>query len=194
MVNPATVFVPDLEEHSVASIRAAFVLGMRCAPTAVSVVTTDGPAGRFGVTVSAVASVSADPPMLLACINRRSPVGAAVTQNKKFTVNLLSEQQSDVADCFAGRVTENGGPAFDFGQANWANDAADLPPRLEGACASFHCHVEQMHDAGTHVILIGRIISAMSGSESPLAYVQQDYARVMSLKLGVLQPPITARN
>ncbi len=123
-------------------------------------------------------------PQLLACINRRSPVGAAVKQNKKFTVNLLSEQQSDVADCFAGRVTANGGSAFDFGQANWANDAADLPPRLEGACASFHCHVEQMHDAGTHVILIGRVISAVSGSEPPLAYVHQDYARVMKSQAG----------
>ncbi|GLR67054.1 FMN reductase (NADH) RutF [Acidocella aquatica] len=185
MANHAIVPISDINEDRAASNRMAFVAAMRCAPTAVSVVTTDGSAGRFGVTVSAIASVSADPPMLLACINRRSPVGAAVKQNQKFTVNLLSEQQTNIADCFAGRFSVDGGPAFDFGQAEWADDAADLPPRLEGACASFHCDVEQIHDAGTHVILIGRVVLAVSGSEPPLAYVRQNYARVMNFKPGL---------
>jgi flavin reductase (DIM6/NTAB) family NADH-FMN oxidoreductase RutF len=79
-----------------------FIDAMRRVPTAVSVITTDGRAGRFGVTVSAVASVSAEPRMLLVCISRRSPACAAIRENRIFTVNFLLESQSHVADCFAG--------------------------------------------------------------------------------------------
>ena len=55
-----------------------FRAAMGLAATGVSVVTTDGPSGRFGLTVSAVSSVSADPPLVLICINRKSPAIAAL--------------------------------------------------------------------------------------------------------------------
>lgn len=164
-----------------AGLRSTFLTAMRCAPTAVSVVTTDGPAGRFGVTVSAVASVSADPPMLLACINRRSPVGGAIARNRKFTVNLLSEAQSGIADCFAGRPHPEKGKAFHFDEEEWAEGGCGRAPRLEDASAAFHCDIEQMHDAGTHTIIIGRVVEAVSGEAPPLAYVQQGYARITRL-------------
>ena len=80
-----------------------FVAAMAGAATQVSVVTTDGAAGRFGVTVSAFSSVSAEPPLVLVCINRRSPAIAAITANNAFCVNLLGDDQSDIANCFAGR-------------------------------------------------------------------------------------------
>ena len=53
--------------------RETFIAAMGQAATGVTVVTTDGRAGRLGVTVSAMTSVSADPPLLLICVNRRSP-------------------------------------------------------------------------------------------------------------------------
>src|SRR5690242_13985198 len=67
-----------------------FTAAMGLAATGVSVVTTDGLQGRFGLTVSAVSSVSADPPLVLVCINRKSPAVAAVDGNGVFAVNLLS--------------------------------------------------------------------------------------------------------
>lgn len=48
---------------------ANFIMAMAAAATGVSVTTTEGSAGRFGLTVSAISSVSAEPPMLLACVN-----------------------------------------------------------------------------------------------------------------------------
>ena len=57
--------------------RDAFVEAMSRAVSGVSIVTTDGQAGRFGQTVSAMSSVSADPPLLLVCINRKSPTCTA---------------------------------------------------------------------------------------------------------------------
>jgi flavin reductase (DIM6/NTAB) family NADH-FMN oxidoreductase RutF len=91
--------------HSAAQTadRDAFVAAMRRAATAVAVVATSGAAGRLAVTVSAIASVSADPPIVLACINQRSPVCAAIRANGVFTINLLTADQAHVADTFAGR-------------------------------------------------------------------------------------------
>lgn len=158
-------------------LRAAFIGAMRGAATGVSVITTAGPAGRFGLTVSAVASVSADPPMLLVCINRRSPAFAAIRQNGVFTVNLLSEAQTHVADNFAGRAAA----PFDFTCARWAQDDAALPPRLEGATAAFHCRIAQLHEAGSHAVIIGHVLGAFAGTAAPLVHVAQNYAGTAQL-------------
>ena len=69
------------EGHPEPVAAAAFVEGMRGAVTGVNIVTTDGAAGRFGVTVSAFSSVSAEPPMVLVCINQRSPVSVTSYPN-----------------------------------------------------------------------------------------------------------------
>ena len=71
--------------------------------TGVSVVTTDGTSGRLGLTVSSMTSVSADPPTLLVCINRRSPLVEAIRANGVFAVNVVGAHQAAVADTFAGR-------------------------------------------------------------------------------------------
>jgi flavin reductase (DIM6/NTAB) family NADH-FMN oxidoreductase RutF len=65
--------VPAPATAAGADLRAAFVEAMSCSATPVYVVTAAGPAGTHGLTVSAVSTVSVNPPMLLACINRQSP-------------------------------------------------------------------------------------------------------------------------
>ncbi|MDT8873082.1 flavin reductase family protein [Komagataeibacter rhaeticus] len=84
-------------------MRDAFISAMGHAAHSVSVVVTDGDAGRMGVTVSAVSSVSADPPMILACINRKSPAVAAICANGSMTINMLAATQHDISDVFSGR-------------------------------------------------------------------------------------------
>jgi flavin reductase (DIM6/NTAB) family NADH-FMN oxidoreductase RutF len=154
--------------------RDAFVAAMRRAAAAVSVVATSGPAGRFAVTVSAIASVSADPPIVLACINRRSPVCAAIRANGVFTVNLLTAEQAHVADTFAGR--RHGFAPFDFACAEWREIGEPAAPCLTAALCSFHCHLHDAHDAGTHSILLGRVSETISRDAMPLLYADRKYA------------------
>ena len=96
------------------SIRAQFVDGMSRAAFCVNVVTTDGPAGRAGVTVSAMSSISADGsnPTVLVCIHHQSRTAAAILENRTFCVNVLRHDQSDIADCFGGRVNREDGDKF----------------------------------------------------------------------------------
>ena len=156
----------------------AFTSAMAMAATAVSVVTTDGAAGKFGLTVSAVSSVSAEPPMVLACINRRSPLAEAVTRNKIFCINLLAAGQSFVSNTFAGRSSES--MPYDFGCTEWYLGMTGAP-MLTGAAAAFDCNLEAAHDAGTHRIIIGKVLQAATGEEEPLVYARRRYQAITDL-------------
>jgi flavin reductase (DIM6/NTAB) family NADH-FMN oxidoreductase RutF len=152
--------------------REKFVKAMSGAVTGVNVITTDGPAGRFGITVSAMSSVSADPPMVLACINRRSPACNAVRANEVFCVNVLSKRQRHVADTFAGRPTW--GEPYDFASAMWTLGMTSAP-HLVDASSAFECVLEHAYDAGSHTIFIGRVVATSDGGESPLLYTGRTY-------------------
>ena len=86
-------------------LRDRYLEAMSEAAATVSVVTTDGPAGRAGVTVSAMCSVSADPPTILVCVHHLSPACEAIRENGAFCVNVLGDGQSAISDTFAGRST-----------------------------------------------------------------------------------------
>ena len=145
---------------------------MASAVTGVSVVTTDGVAGRFGITVSSVSSVSADPPLVLVCINRRSPACSAVHANRVFCINLLSTQQQELGNTFAGRPSR--GQPFDFASAAWSEGLSGAP-HFEGAVATFDCVVEQAHEAGSHNLFIGRVVAVSGSAADPLLYTRSAY-------------------
>jgi len=104
------------------ALKDQFLGAMGRAVCMVNVVTTDGPAGRFGATVSAMSSVSADmsPPTLLICIHQGGATAPALVRNGVFCLNILREAQQGVADCFAGRVKTASGDKFDC--ANWSRN------------------------------------------------------------------------
>ncbi len=168
---------PRAHERAIAAAapaleRADFVQAMASAVNGVSVVTTDGTAGRFGITVSSVASVSADPPMVLVCLNRRSPASAALRENEAFCVNLLSKGQRAVAETFAGRPAQ--GEPFDFASASWSSSVTRAPC-FDDAVAIFDCVLEKTYDAGSHTIFLGRVVFAKAHGGEPLLYTHRQY-------------------
>jgi flavin reductase len=154
--------------------RNAFVNAMRGAVTGVNIVTTDGPGGRFGLTVSAFSSVSADPPVVLICINRRSPASVAVRENGQFCVNVLSTKQRAIADRFAGYPAE--GAPYDFTAARW-DEGYTGAPSLVDAIATFDCVLETTIDSGSHTVFIGRVLGVKEGEGRPLLYTDRLYGR-----------------
>ena len=162
-------------DHAESVSAAEFVEAMRGAVTGVTIVTTDGAAGRFGVTVSAFSSVSAEPPMVLVCVNRSSPVCDALAVNGCFGVNVLSTLQQSLADTFAG--SPDSSTPYDFGAGRW-NESATGAPILSGAVAGFDCALATTVDAGTHRIFIGRVVDVATGAADPLLYSNRRYGRV----------------
>lgn len=140
-----------------------FRLGMRRVSGTVAIVTTAGPDGeRRGVTATAFCSLSADPPSVLACINRETWVGQLAPLSGNFCINVLSGSQQAVAEVFAGRSGLSAGERFSVGCWSVGQSGA---PILEGALASFDCRLASAVDHATHVILIGAVLATRLGPE-----------------------------
>lgn len=165
---------PERPEAAPRQVREEFVAAMGNAATAVTVVATAGPAGRFAQTVSAMCSVSADPPSILVCVNRRSPLVEAVRRNGVFTVNVLGVGQAHVSDTFAGRPAT--GEPYDFGCARWRTLHTGAPV-LEDATAAFDCRLTAATHSGSHLILVGAVVTSSSTSQAPLLYHARAYGR-----------------
>lgn len=157
--------------------RAEFVTAMGQVATGVTVVATDGAVGRVAQTVSAMCSVSADPPLVIVCINRRSPAAAAVAANGAFTVNVLAEEHADVCDSFAGR----GPRPYDFACGDWATSANGAPV-LRDAIAAFECTVASAYDEGTHTVFVGRVARSRHREGVPLIHHARAYRRPAPLR------------
>jgi flavin reductase (DIM6/NTAB) family NADH-FMN oxidoreductase RutF len=151
-----------------------FVDAMAALANGVSIVTTNGLAGKFGLTVSAV---SAEPPILLCCLNRKNITVSAINRNHRFAINILDLQSQEIAQAFAGRAVD--GKHYDFDQYGWTEGQALGLPILKTATASFECELESFHDAGTHRIFLGRVISALRGDTEPMVYSNRSYGRMM---------------
>lgn len=154
-----------------------FLQAMSRAANSVCVVTTDGQAGRAGVTVSAMTSVSVDTPnpSLLVCIHSLSPACDAIQRNRVFCANLLSSDQAEVSNGFAGRTGAKGEEKFQGAVWRTAETGA---PLLDGALANFDCRV--MHDVlvGSHRIFVGEALAVASADAGlPLLYYDRAYAK-----------------
>ncbi|MBP0112099.1 flavin reductase [Bradyrhizobium vignae] len=127
---------------------------MACLGAAVSIVTTDGSAGRAGFTASAICSVTDDPPTLLVCINRASSAYASVTRNKAVCVNVLSARHEPLSRLFGGKV-----PAEErFAAATWSTLETGAP-LLVDCTAAFDCRIAHMVNVGTHDVLFCRVVA-----------------------------------
>ena len=157
---------------------------MSQAAATVSVVTTDGPAGRAGVTVSALCPVSAEPPTLLVCIHHKSPACAAVRDNGRFCVNLLGEDQSLISDSFAGRLPVPGGDKFAC--AEWRQLATGAPA-LESALVALDCRIVGHRRQGSHHVFFGEVAEVALGDGAPLIYARRAY-RNLGAALDTLAP------
>jgi flavin reductase len=155
----------------------AYIHAMGAAVTGVTVVTTTALDGEpIGRTVSAMCSVSAEPPLLLVSIRSDSPLVDAIAGRRAFAVNVLSDRQAALAETFAGR----GEPSHAFAERDWWPLAGGAPPRLHGAAARFRCDVASMHAAGTHTLILGAVTRAERGSATPLAYTRRGYVAPLS--------------
>ena len=137
----------------------------------VTVLTTRGGDEDFGATASAVSSLSLEPPMLLVCLNQRSSTQEAIHASGRFAVNILDENQGDVAERFASsRGTDKfGGLAVERGEGG--------VPLLGQALASCECRVAESVVAGTHRVFLSDVTRAVARPGSPLTYFRGEFGR-----------------
>lgn len=145
------------------ALAVAFREAMAGVATPVSVITTLFDGVPHGTTVSAFASLSMDPPMVLVSLDRGSELLALVRRTQRFGVNLLGAEQADVALAFARK-----GGAGKFTGIDW--DVDHELPRLPGSPGWVACEVADMVDGGDHVVVLGGVLAAATTGGLPLTY------------------------
>src|SRR5438093_12807224 len=121
-------------------------------PTGVTVVTAIGPAGPAGATANAVASVSLEPPMMLACLDLGSRTLVAVEHAGVFGINVLAADQAELARRFSTKephLEKWDGVAFKERAGS---------PKIEGTLIWLACELRDVHDGGDHSIATGRVL------------------------------------
>ena len=149
-------------EQSPVDLQSAFreVMSKVCTP--VAVVTALAGERPHGTTVSAFASLSMTPPMVLVSLNRRSDLLAIVCDTGRFGLNVLAGEQSALAVAFARKGADR------FAEVDWEIDT-DVP-RISGAGGFVACAVAQLTKGGDHVIALGNVRSASVLPARPLTY------------------------
>ncbi len=123
--------------------------------SSVCVITTELAGDRFGLTATAVSSVSAEPPRLLVCVNKNGLTHEKIVQSGHFCVNVLTEAHDKVAMVFAGM----GGRKDDhFATGDWTVLGTGAPV-LVGAAAVFDCLVGETSDQATHTVFFGDVVA-----------------------------------
>jgi flavin reductase (DIM6/NTAB) family NADH-FMN oxidoreductase RutF len=130
--------------------------------TAISVITSMTDGAPHGTTVSAFASLSMRPPMVMVSLDRGSELLSVIRESGRFGVNILGATHADWARAFAGK----GGQAK-FHGISWNCDSG--VPRLPGTCW-LACELASQVASGDHVIALGNVVTAEPADCDPLTY------------------------
>jgi flavin reductase (DIM6/NTAB) family NADH-FMN oxidoreductase RutF/DNA-binding GntR family transcriptional regulator len=136
----------------------------------VTVITTADAGERFGMTASSVTSLSADPALMLACLNNAVPTADAVSRNGHYVVNVLGQGHGELAQRFAM-------PSDDKFAGVSVHEGVTGLPLITDALAHIECEVVERVVGGTHTIFIGRVLSAAAGPGEPLTYFRGGFGR-----------------
>jgi len=136
----------------------------------VTVITASCAGVDYGMTASAVTSLSLQPPMLLVCINRANATYRAVSRSRVFAVNILGEGQAELA----GRFASSDADKFVDVEVLAGRLGA---PLLADALATVECRVTEHFAGGTHEVFFGRVVVACAREGAPLTYFRGSFGR-----------------
>jgi flavin reductase (DIM6/NTAB) family NADH-FMN oxidoreductase RutF len=145
--------------------------------TGITVVTAFDGDRPQGITVNALTSVSLEPPLVVVALDKRRFITPTVNASGRYAVNVLSEDQQGLSDCFAGAPVSPNRDAF-CGAA-WTPGPTGLP-LIDGAIATLECTVVETFEAGDHELFVARVDSLGNAEPHPmpLLYYRRQYLRI----------------
>ncbi|MBA3890202.1 MAG: flavin reductase family protein [Gemmatimonadaceae bacterium] len=124
-----------------------------------------------GMTVSAFASVSLDPPLVLACISNDAQMHPALEGARHFGVSILSSEQEALSRRFSDVLPDR------FAGIGYRRGKSGVV-LLDDALATLDCTIVARHPAGDHAIVIGQVDEGSVRHATPLLYYRGGYAQL----------------
>lgn len=139
----------------------------------ITVVTTADERGPVGFTCQAFVALSLDPPLVALAPARTSTTWPRMEEAGVFCVNVLSEDQEALARVFATKGEHK------FEGVGWS-PGANGSPVLGDVLAWAECRIDQAHDGGDHVLVVGRVVDLGVGTGRPLLFYRGGFGRFES--------------
>jgi len=154
--------------------RTDFREAMAQLPAGVNILTTDGPSGRCGITVSAVCSVTDQPPTVLVCVNQGSSTHDVLSANRRVCVNVLGGHHEQLARHFSGatKVPMPERFAWDL----W--DPGESVPVLRDAVVNIIGTIRDRKPMGSHSVMFIEVERVRVRHGDSLVYVNRRFHRV----------------
>lgn len=147
---------------------AQFKLAMSHFASGVTIVTTEHEGKQYGMTVSAFASLSLHPPLVLVCIEKNVKSHDAIAAAGMFGVSMLAQSQKDVSNRFASRRDDKfEGVSLRRGELG--------VPLIDGATCMLECRLHAQMPGGDHTIFAGEVVSVQTTEDAPLLYYRSAY-------------------
>lgn len=139
--------------------------------TGVTVVAAVSGGEPIGLSVNSFTSASLDPPLVAFCVAKGSSSWPRIREEGVFSVNVLAEHQEELSRVFATRGADK------FRGVGWW-PAPSGSPVLADVLAWIDCSLEAEHDAGDHVLVVGRVQELDVADEGkPLIFYRGGYGR-----------------
>ena len=140
----------------------------RLAATVTLVTTSDAQGQRYGMLATSVTSVTMEPPMLLVCVSRSAHVHAPLMARKRMCINVLLDEQAELVRAFSSSLPHD----ERFANVDCENHTTLALPYLRDAQALFFCEVDQVVEAGTHSVVLARVLESRAiDAVRPMVYV-----------------------
>lgn len=150
----------------------AFRLAMRRIASTVHLITAVHEGRRFGMTATAVSSLSFEPHSLIICVNRSATLHDPLHAGDCFCINTLAEGQEDIAGQFGSSKLQ----ALRFTTGEWWD--MDNAPALAGAQSNILCSTQYLTHVSTHSIFAGTVLGVRTCDVPPLVYRDGGYCSV----------------
>jgi 3-hydroxy-9,10-secoandrosta-1,3,5(10)-triene-9,17-dione monooxygenase reductase component len=146
-----------------------FRRAMALLPTGVSVVTALANGAPAGATAGAVSSLSLDPPLMLAALDRGSRTLGALRESHHFAVNVLGAENEELAHRFSTKEHHT----VKWDGIEWTERAG--APWITGSVLAVTCALRDLHDGGDHVIATGEVLEVDAPGGEPLVFWRGAY-------------------
>lgn len=151
---------------------------MRAWSAGVTVVTAVHEGQKHGMTVNSFTSISLDPAMITISLKTGSRTYDLVTSSRKFGLTILSMEQTQISDIFAGRFPE----IEDRFAGVQVETLVTGSPLIVGGLAWLDCRVVDTYYAGMNTLFIAEVVAARSnGDGQPLLYHNREYWKLSQL-------------
>ncbi|MCF7521514.1 4-hydroxyphenylacetate 3-monooxygenase, reductase component [Neisseria sp. ZJ106] len=160
------------------TLKQPFRDAMASCAACVHVITTDGEAGRYGITMTAVTAVTDEPPTVMLCINKEAQIIPILQQNQNLCINTLADHQEDIARHFAGMTDLSPEERFEY--HIWHRGSSGQL-EVEGSLAHLHGSIVSQQEMGTHIVFFVELHEIKTAAaESPaLLYFRRSFKSLM---------------